>query len=138
MDRLYYLYYRIFSYYKKSNDIVLFATISTYICITGLLWINVSTILFFVSTVFYDGNSLLNRAFSENSLQNRFVITPLLIVPVFLLIFLLINKRIKVKVEEFESETTEERKSRGTSVMMYIVISVIMFILSITSPLFLE
>lgn len=137
MDRLYYLYYRLFNYYKKSNDIDIFATISTYVCITGLLWINVSTILFFISSIIYNGNSLLNRVFNDNSAHNRFVITPLLIAPIFFIIFLLINKRIKQKIEDFKTESSEEKKKRGVKVIMYIIISILMFMLSITSPLYL-
>jgi len=137
MDKLNYLYYRLFNYYKKGNDIEIFATISTYLCVTGLLWINVSTILFFVSTIFYDSNNLLNRVFSDNSVHNRFVITPLLIAPIFFIIFLLINKRIKQKVEEFKTESDQEKKKNGVIVIMYIVITIVMFFLSITSPLYL-
>ena len=136
MDRLYYLYYRLFNYYKKSNDIEIFAMISTYLCITGLLWMNVSTILFFVSSIFYDGNSLLNRVFTDNSEYNRFVITPLLSTPILIVIFFLINKRIKQKVEEFKTESGEEKKKHGVNVVMYIIISILMFMLSITSPLY--
>ncbi len=50
-------------------------------------------------------------------------------------IFLLINKELKQKFEEFKSESIEERKRRGIKVIMYIVISVIMLMLSIASPL---
>ena len=137
MNRLYYLYYRLFNYYKKSNDIEIFATISTYLCITGLLWINVSSILFFVSTIFYDSNSLFNIVFSDNSAHNRFVITPLLIAPFLFVIFLLINKRIKQKVEEFEKESYGEKRKHGVKVIMYIILSILIFMLSIASPLYL-
>lgn len=137
MDKLYYLYYRLFNYYKKGDEFEISATIQTYLCITGLLWINVSTILFFFSSIFYDGNNLLDRVFTDNSVYNRFIITPLLIAPIFLIIFFLINKRIKQKFEEFKTESNEEKKKHGVRIVMYIIISFLMFILSITSPLYL-
>jgi hypothetical protein len=137
MNSLYYLYYRLFNYYRKANDIEIFATISTYLCIVGLLWINIGTILFFVSTIFFNRNSLLDIVFTDNSAYNRFVITPLLIAPIFIVIFLLINKGIKQKIEEFDSESAEERKQHGKKVLAYIILSIIMLMLSITSPLYL-
>jgi len=137
MKRLYYLYYRLFNYYKKSNDIEIFATISTYLVITGLLWINVCTILFFISTIFYNGHNLLDKVFSDNSMQNRFVITPLLIAPIFIVVFLLINKNIKQKFAEFRTESLEGRQKGKVKVLVYVILSIILFFLSIASPLYL-
>jgi len=137
MNSLYYLYYRVFNYFRKANDIEIFATISTYLCIVGLLWINIGTILFFVSTIFFNSNSLIDIVFSHSSAYNRFVITPLLIAPIFIVVFLLINKGLKQKIKEFEAESAEERKRRGKKVIAYIIVSIILLFLSITSPLYL-
>lgn len=137
MDKVYYLYYRLFTYYKKGNDIEIFAKISTYVCMIGLLWMNILTLLFFISSLFFEGNSLLDNVFGRSSAFNKFVVTPLLIFPLFVFLFLLINKRIKQKIAVFDAESAVIRKKRGVRVVVYIVISFVMLMLSITSPLYL-
>lgn len=137
MDNLYYLYYRLFNYYKKDNDTEIFAKISTFICLTGLLWINILTLLFFSSTLFFKGQSLLNYVFGSNPIYNKFVVTPLLILPIFVFLFLFINKGIKRKIALYETENAIVRKKRGIKVVVYIVVSVILLMLSIISPVFL-
>ena len=137
MDSINYLYYRLFNYFRKGNDIEIFAIIQSYLCVVGLLWINLGTILFFVSTIFFNSNSLIDIVFSHSSAYNRFVITPLLIAPIFIVVFLLINKGLKQKIKEFEAESAEERKRRGKKVIAYIIVSIILLFLSITSPLYL-
>jgi len=137
MDKIYYLYYRLFNYYKKDNDIEIFAKISTYICMIGLLWMNILTLLFFISSLCMEGNSLLDVFFGKSSIFNKFVVTPLLILPLFVFIFLLIHKGLKQKIALFDAESDIVRKRRGTRVVIYIVISFLMLMLSITSPLYL-
>lgn len=137
MDKVYYLYYRLFNYYKKDNDIEIFAKISTYICMIGLLWMNILTLFFFISSLFLEGNSLLDNVFGRSSSFNKFVVTPLLIFPIFVFLFLLINNGIKQKIAVFDTESAVMRKKRGIRVVIYIVITFIMLMLSIASPLYL-
>jgi hypothetical protein len=135
MKSLYYLYYRLLIYYRKGDGDEKFAVYSTYIGLTGLLWINICTVIFFASTVI--GENLFDIVFTESSEYNRFIITPLLLAPIIITLYLLINKRIKHKIIQYDLESPEEKRKNGKKVLIYVVISVLMFFLSITSPLYL-
>ena len=129
-----YLYYRLRSYYSNGDSLPEFYSISAYIALVGLFWINISTIIFTVSTFFFQ-KSLFESVFTSNSLFNRFVITPILLMPIFLTFVLIVKVKLEYYIDDFANENIRLRKLKGKRILIYIVASIAFFFLSIISPL---
>jgi hypothetical protein len=133
MDSLCYLYYRLFNYYNRQNNTPMYAKISAYLCIVGLFWINITTIDFFLGNLFLKGKLPLDYIFIFNPIVNRFIVTPIFLLLIFLTIHLLIYKDLKQKFEKFKKESDKEKKRNNLNVVLYIIISLIMLFISISS-----
>ncbi len=137
MKAIYYLYYRLQQYYKKDDEIDFFDKGRAFVTIVGLIWVNITTIIFFISSIFFEGINLLNKVFKYNSAINKFILTPILLLPIIITLLTLLKKGTKQNFTMFEGERTEDRKRKGTYIILYILLTLIMFLLSITSPLYL-
>ena len=118
--------------YKRSFDSWMEATF-----LIGLIFlIHIMTILFFIQTVFK--RDLIYAIRMDNGLKDRFILFPLLVSPIFIIIYIYyrINKEgIKKSIESFKNETIIERRRRGQYVLYYVVISLLLLISSILSPI---
>jgi len=138
MKFLCYIFFRLRNYYHHSGDIGIFSNISAYIATVGILWMNILTIMFFMSTLFFKSKSLLDFIFTNNAEVNKFLITPLILIPIFLFVHICIKILLPKKIKEFENENNIDKIRNGEIIVSYIILSLIFLLLSIVSPLYLK
>ena len=131
-----YLYFRLCEYFKTGD--LNFQRNNALIATSGLILINLGTLLFFINNIFYHKQSLLDTILSGNGFLDKFVILPLAMSPIFLFVYWLVRKKQKNKIESFRSEPSEIRKKKGLMVVLYIIITIVLFLLSIFSALFIH
>jgi magnesium-transporting ATPase (P-type) len=137
MKAIYYIYYRLQQYYKEDDEVDFFDKGRAFVTVVGLIWVNICTIFFFMSSIFFEGINLYNKIFKYNSSINKFILTPILLLPIIITLIILFKKRSKQKFKIFECESSEDRNRKGTFIILYILLTLILFLLSITSPLYL-
>ena len=131
-----YLFFRLCEYFKTGD--LNFQRNNALIATSGLILINLGTLLFFINNIFYHKQSLLDTILSGNGFLDKFVILPLAMSPIFLFVYWLVRKKQKNKIESFRSEPSEIRKKKGLMVVLYIIITIVLFLLSIFSALFIH
>jgi H+/Cl- antiporter ClcA len=130
----YYMFYRFkgLHKYKRSFDSWMEATF-----LIGLIFlIHIMTILFLIQTIVK--KDFINAIRMDNGLKDRFILFPLLVAPIFIILFIYyrINKEaINKSIENFKNETIIERRRRGRYFLYYLVISFLLLFSSILSPI---
>ena len=137
MNYYYYLFYRIANYYNYANPKD--SWIHAFLIIGTILLIHILTIVLFLST-FLDYN-LVRFLDCFNPFVRRFMLLPILIFPIYLLIYLygrLHSTTIKNKIANFKLESVENKRKGTRSILIYLIISLLFFFASITSPLWMK
>jgi quinol-cytochrome oxidoreductase complex cytochrome b subunit len=130
-----YLFYRFSDYYKYRSGTD--SWIHAFILTGAIFVIHLITILAFIQTLL--GNNLVNSIRIDNAYIDRFVLFPLLISPVYIVLFIYYrNNRMRIKglLKDFRMETFEERKKKGSLILYYLIGSALLLVLSIISPVF--
>lgn len=93
------------------------------------------TIEFFLDGLFLNG--LLNENyFINDKYTRRFIIAPLVALPIFMIVYFYYRrnkKKVNEKLKTFSQETLAEEKQGKTKVMIYLIATVILLISSILS-----
>ena len=132
-----YMFYRFQYFYKYKNPTD--GWIHAFILIGALFLIHLLTIIQFIETL--TKNDFMRKIRIDNGLMDRFVLFPILIFPVYLILFFYYRKNklhLREKIKEFKSETVSERKRKGRFILFYLTISIFLFFLSIISPIFVK
>jgi hypothetical protein len=132
-----YLYYRVFKYFETKDIDIKWQKWRALIVTSFILIANLLTLLFFLNSIFYNSNLLLLIS-SGNDFIDKYVIYPLLILPVFAIIYYLGYMKLDSKLEYFESGAIRARKKKDNAVLIYLIISFILFTISFFSPLFIH
>lgn len=133
-----YLYYRVCEYYKSKNTDIAWQRNRALIATSAILVSNSITILFFINSFFYKEQNLLNTILSGRHFVDKFVILPILVSPIFLIVYYLGRKNLDAKIELYENESINEKKKKGILVVIYIVLSFLLFTFSFFSPLLIK
>jgi hypothetical protein len=75
----------------------------------------------------------------DNGIKDRFILFPLLIAPIYLWLFYYYKKNsqsIMNTIKDFKYETIKSRKKHDIVMKVYLLVSVILFLTSIISPIF--
>lgn len=133
-----YLYYCILEYFKTDNTDIGWQKNRALIA-TGAIFIsNILAVLYFINILFFREFNLLDTILSGNRFIDRFVILPILVLPVFLIVYFRGNKRIDDKIDLYKNEPFEEKRRKKILVIIYIAISFFLITLSMFSPLFIK
>lgn len=125
-------------YYESENSIVT-QKIYAFIGIGALMMFNVISIIGIIETGL--NVNILKYLYTNDRLLNRIVIIPLLISPIFIALFIVYKKnheKISIYFDYFENMTISEKKKYNIYFLLYISISVLFLLLSVTSPLWLK
>lgn len=131
-----YLYYFILEYFKTDNTDIGWQKNRALIATSAIFISNILAVLYFINSLFFREFNLLDTIFSGNRFIDKFIILPILVLPVFLLVYLMGNKRIDNKIELYKNEPFLEKRRKKILVIIYIAISFLLVSLSIFSPLF--
>jgi hypothetical protein len=130
---LYYVPYRAFVYYRTSPT----PKFSAFILLLFIISSNVFSIFLILNHVLNWEYSIL----SENRVTNRFVVIPLMLSPfiVLIMLFYTLNRnRVRERVIFFENLAVRDKSRLNMFFWLYIVGSIILFLLAITSPVWLN
>lgn len=133
-----YLYFRLCEYFKTKDTDLSWQKGRALIATSGIIVLNMATVLFFINSIFYKDQDLLNAILSGSHFIDKFLILPIIVSPIFLLVYYLGRKRLDDKIDYYRSEPTHVRKKKGIIVVLYIVLSVLLFQLSLASPLYIK
>jgi len=130
-----YIFYRFKNNYryKNSSDSWLHA----FMLFGALLLIHILTLIFFVQS--YLKMDFINSIRIDNGIKDRFILFPLLIAPIYLWLFYYYKKNsqsIMNTIKDFKYETIKSRKKHDIVMKVYLLVSVILFLTSIISPIF--
>lgn len=138
MKFLSYIFYRFILYHNYALNLK-YQKLFAYLNICCLLILNAVSLLLFIES--FVNVDILGFFLTENSNLNKFVRIPVLISPIFITILLYYNKNEK-KIEEYliKFANLDEIQSKKMNVkfLVYIIASIMLFLLSILSPLFLQ
>ncbi|MCK9421793.1 MAG: hypothetical protein M0Q38_04285 [Bacteroidales bacterium] len=130
-----YIFYRFKTIYKYKNSSD--GWIHAYIVIGALLLIHILTIIGFVQGIVK--KDVVSEIRIDNGLLDRFLLFPLLISPIYILLYIYYRKNkvfIKNVIDDFKNETVAVRKRRGWYVSFYLVVSILLLLFSVVSPIF--
>lgn len=133
-----YLYYRLCEYFITKDTDLSWQRGRALIATSGLIVVNMLTILLFINSIFYKGENLLNTILSGSHVIDKFIILPIVVSPVFILVYFLGRKRLEPKIDIYKNESKNIRKRNGFLIIMYIVLSYIVLGLSIASPVYIK
>lgn len=133
-----YLYFWILEYFKTENTDIGWQKTRALLATSGILITNLTAVLLFINTIFYKEVNLLNTILIGNRFIDRLIILPVLVSPVFLLVYYTAHKRIDVRIDFFRNEPDEVKRKKRLWVIFYLAISFILISLSIFSPLFIN
>ncbi len=133
-----YLYYRLCEYFKTKDTDLSWQRGRALIATSGLIVINLISVLFFINSIFYKDENLLNAILSGSHVIDKFLILPIVVSPVFILVYFLGRKRLETKIDIYKDEPSYIRKRKGWGVVIYIIITLILIQLAIASPLYIE
>jgi|DewCreStandDraft_4_1066084.scaffolds.fasta_scaffold33781_5 RsiW-degrading membrane proteinase PrsW (M82 family) len=131
-----YIFYRFKSLYryKNSSD----SWIHAFILVGAIFLIHFLTFLLFAQTIF--NRDFISAIRIDNGVMDRFVLFPLLITPIYIVLFIYYRKNkvdIVSTIKNFRNESVEKRKRKGLFVVIYLTASVLLFFFSmISSALF--
>jgi quinol-cytochrome oxidoreductase complex cytochrome b subunit len=133
MKFLLYVFYRFKSLYryKKSSD----SWIHAFILVGAIFIIHILTLLGLIETLF--NKDLISAIRIDNGVLDRFVLFPLLIAPIYIVLFIYYRKNkgeIVSTIKNFRAENSDERKRKGLFVVIYLTASVLLFFFSMLSP----
>jgi len=128
-----YIFYRSKSFYryKNSSD----SWIHSFILFGAIFLIHILTLLLFAQTIF--DRDFVSAIRIDNGVMDRFVLFPLLIAPIYIVLFLFYKKNkveIMSTIKNFRTESVKERKRKGLFVVIYLSVSVLLFFFSMISP----
>lgn len=130
-----YIFYRFKSLYKYKNSSD--SWIHAFILVGAIFLIHILTLLHFTQTLLH--KDFVSTIRIDNGVMDRFVLFPLLIAPIYIVLFIYYRKNkinIMNTIKGFRNETIEERKKKGWSVTLYLASSVLLFFFSMISPIF--
>lgn len=133
-----YLYFWILEYFKTENTDIGWQKARALIATSGILTTNFTAVLLFINSIFFKEFNLLNTILTGSRLINRLIILPILVSPVFLLVYFTAYKRIDAMIDSYRNESFEEKRKKRHWVIVYFTISFILVSLSIFSPLFIK
>jgi len=133
-----YLFFWIFEYFKTENTDKSWQKMRALIATSGIIITNLLTVLYFTNSIFFKDINLLNTILSGKHYLDRLVILPILVSPIFLLVYFMGFKRIDDKIDLYRNEPSGEKRRKRNLIVIYIVISFLLVSLSIFSPLFLK
>lgn len=120
-----YLIYRLCEYFKTKDTDLEWQKGRAIIATSGLLVINLFTVFLLINSVFFKEVNLFNYLLTNSGVLNKFIVIPIIICPVFIWIYYLAKKRLKLKIEIFKSEPKENRAKNGIFIVVYIILSII-------------
>lgn len=128
-----YIFYRFKSLYryKNSSD----SWIHAFILVGAIFLIHFLTFLLFAQTIF--NRDFVSAIRIDNGVMDRFVLFPLLIAPIYIVLFIYYRKNkvdIVSTIKNFRNESVEKRKRKGLFVVIYLAASVLLFFFSMISP----
>jgi len=135
MKFLTYLFYRLIKYYSSRERNRTVQNVYAFINIGALIMFNCLTIVFFSQTIFKV--KLARYFFGDDPIINRFVVIPLIISPIFIILFFVYKtkkKEINIRLKEFNTIEGEERGKLNRNFWLYIVGTGVLFFASIASP----
>jgi len=133
-----YLFFWIFEYFKSENTDIGWQKTRALIATSGIIITNILAVLYFTNSIFFKDLNLLNTILSGNHYLDRLVILPILVSPIFLLVYLMGFKRIDDKIDFYRNEPTREKRRKRNLIIIYITISFLLVSLSVFSPLFIK
>jgi len=133
-----YLFFWIFEYFKSENTDIGWQKTRALIATSGIIITNILAVLYFTNSIFFKDLNLLNTILSGNHYLDRLVILPILVSPIFLLVYLMGFKRIDDKIDFYRNEPTREKRRKRNLIIIYIAISFLLVSLSVFSPLFIK
>jgi hypothetical protein len=128
-----YILYRIKSIYryKNSSD----GWIHAFLLLGAIYNFHILTLIGFVETIF--NIELISKIRIDNGVVDRFVLFPLLVSPVFIILYFYYKKN-KVEIvfitKSFKNESAEDRKRKGIYVVIYLSITILLLFISMISP----
>lgn len=133
-----YLFFWIFEYFKSENTDIGWQKTRALIATSGIIITNILAVLYFTNSIFFKDLNLLNTILSGNHYLDRLVILPILVSPIFLLVYFMGFKRIDDKIDLYRNEPKREKRRKRNLIIIYIVISFLLVSLSVFSPLFIK
>ncbi len=134
-DLLIYAYWLL---YRRNNDFstAFFRKATTYVQMLFFILINILSIVFIADSFFASDLSHVNGLLGKDRVMDRLVYIPLLCLPllIILIIYFRINKDIvEGEMALYDSMDKKERGKKNAILVKYIVLSVVLFALGITS-----
>ncbi len=133
-----YLFFKVFEHFKNEEIELNWQKTRALIATSGLLVSNILTIIFLTNTFFYPDKNLINTILTGRHFIDKFIILPILISPLFLIIYFLGWKKLDDKIEFYRNESINEKKRKGKIVCLYIIITFMLISISIFSPLIIK
>ncbi|MFW5657796.1 MAG: hypothetical protein ACOC0C_09270 [Bacteroidota bacterium] len=137
MNFFIYIFYRLNKLYKYKNSKD--SWMHAFILIGALLAIHIITILLFFQS--FINNDLINSIRIDNGLIDRFILFPLLIAPIYIVLFVYYRRNknfINLKISEYKKEDIKQKRKKGVLVVLYIFLTFSLLLSSITSPLWIN
>lgn len=106
-----------------------------FMLVGAIFLIHIFTLLLFAQTVF--NRDFVSAIRIDNGIMDRFVLFPLLITPIYIVLFIYYRKNkveIVSTIKSFMNESIEDRKRNGLLVVIYLTASVLLFFFSMISP----
>jgi hypothetical protein len=120
-----YLIYRLCEYFKTKDTDLEWQKGRAIIATSGLIVINLFTVFLLVNSLFFKDVNLFNYLLSSSGVLNKFILIPIIISPVFIIIYYLAKTRLNLNIERFKSEPKEKRRKNGVFIIVYIILSII-------------
>ncbi len=133
-----YLFFKVFEYFKTKDTDIDWQKSRALIATSGILVINIITVLYFLNSIFNKEQNLLIALRSGVHFIDKFIILPILVSPVFLFVYFIGYKRLDDKVEQFRNEANDVKRKKKILLNIYFVLSFLLFSLAIFSPLYLK
>lgn len=121
--------------YKDPQD----KWVHAFIIIGAIFLVHILTILFYIST--FVGFDIVNSIRTGGGIFDRFITFPLVILPVYILLFAYYRKKkelIKLKIEGYSKEDVKQKRKKGALVVLYLILTFALLLSSITSPVWLK
>jgi hypothetical protein len=138
VNYLFYLYYYLFKYSLKQSKTLGLAKFNAYIIIVWLFTINIYTIVTLSSILFFNGKLFLSYILVSNSKITNLIVVLLITSPVFIFVYFLLRRELKLEIEDIETEKNKIIKNGHyiIKVKLYIIISIIMLFSTIIPYIF--
>lgn len=131
-----YIFFRFIEYYKDENNIVR-QRLYSFIGIGALVVFNLITVKNVIDVLF--DLHIAMFGLGENEYLNRLVIIPLLISPIFIILWIIYKKNkntIEEYLAEFKTMSKEDKKDLNLFFWVYTVGTCLLFLLSLITPIF--